>query len=77
MSFLGMSYINIKQKDIHKILVIFRLFTNLIVNIYRELKSWSKFIQSTESLSSMYETKPQNLKLTNIVANKKPTMICL
>ena len=77
MSFLEMSYIKIKQKDIHKILVIFRLFTNLIVNIYRELKSWSKFIQSTESLSSMYETKPQNLKLTNIVANKKPTMICL
>ena len=77
MSFLEMSYIKIKQKDIHKILVIFRLFTNLIVNIYRELKSWSKFIQSTESLLSMYETKPQNLKLTNIVANKKPTMICL
>ena len=72
MPFLEMSYINIKQKDIHKILVIFQLFTNLMVNIYSELKSWSKFIQSTESLSSMYKTKAQNPKLTNIVKAKNP-----
>ena len=30
MPFLEMSYINIKRKDILKILVIFRLFTNLL-----------------------------------------------
>ena len=30
MPFLKMSYLKIKQKDIHKILVIFRLFTNLL-----------------------------------------------
>ena len=39
MPFLEMSYINIKRKDIHKILVIFRLFTSLLqTNLNKECK---------------------------------------
>ena len=39
MPFLKMSYLKIKQKDIHKILVIFRLFTNLLrTNLNKKCK---------------------------------------
>ena len=39
MPFLKMSYLKIKQKDIHKILVIFRLFMNLLpTNLNKKCK---------------------------------------
>ena len=40
MPFLEMSYINIKRNDIHKILVIFRLFTNFLrTNLNKKCKN--------------------------------------
>ena len=39
-AFLEMSYINIERKDIHKILVILRLFTNLLrTNLNKKCKN--------------------------------------
>ena len=39
-AFLEMSYINIERKDIHKILVIFRLFANLLwTNLNKKCKN--------------------------------------
>ena len=40
-AFFKMSYIKIKQKDIHKILVIFRLFTNIYIYIYIWISDWT------------------------------------
>ena len=43
MPFLEMSYINIKRKDIHKILVIFQLFTNLLrTNLNKIVKTYMR-----------------------------------
>ena len=75
-AFFKMSYIKIKQKDIHKISVIFRLFTNLLRTYIHIYMYMARKTQSVDVLRSDKKSKRHKGCLTDFRILFKLIYVC-